>query len=759
MIEMKGNSLLFSLRKKRKLTLLKASRLIKVNPFLLFNMERGYIAINEKYAQKFAQFYDIDYNELMNEGGMPHSIKPHEKDSKRLFRLVKSFFMNKITIIVSLLFTIFGAIASPISGNKLLAMDDDYLSFYNEGYIASYNQVADWVNNEEYGSSKQGTMPLFYLLNGVHTNDYFAYYYDAEETKAERTTLSVNYDTYEEEEETESWLTKIMNFLNKEHMGFSIVDMLNLYGGDDANLFVDGRTSLRFNRDISGANVHFFESEWSNHEFNARLRLAGSDGSYNIDFNIRYSDGNQYILYGGTDLINPLNVYCVLSFSIDSLMLIYTPVDASSPAVSKVGESLKTLYDKGLGRFDKLLSSLGYEGDIKKFASDFLLDEARAKSEWLFLTVFFSISTLLGALSLCILFVGLVLIITKKEGEEERKTPIEKEQDKEKKRDLPRNWPFGPFIKEGYYRLAGLILVFIGNLTAPLVCSSLFGTFTSGKVDLMGAVDAFQLYPFQLFGSFILVSIIMNILIKGKNLPFKASLFMAGGLIYYVLELIVEVQLMRKSSLLAVAVDYLPGNIFWSVGVFAFISLFLFHTPKGCDSKGKEVAYRLCSLIPLSYIAASVVLLYLRKTHAIELPLYVRDLLLQKSNLLLLYGVLFLYGVCALKAFLKRKYGFEKEKLFENSYEYALYQDIVMVLALSVPVLLDLFASGNTTMSVLGFNHNPYLWILLPMFIFLRPRIPERDGILDAAYVVGVSLVWLVPYLSAIIMFVKWLPF
>ncbi len=756
MIEMQGNSLLYSLRKRHRYSLWKVSKESKVNIFALFNMERGYWRISEKSAKKLGAYYGVEPESLSNKGEIPSSIKIRDRDSARFFAFVKSFFMNKITLIVSLLVTIIGAIIAPISGVKLLDMDDNYLSYYNERYVGIYNQVADYANAGD-SSASIGTMPLFYVVNGVHTNDFF-YYAGLDEATASYS-YPLSYSDYDEEgEETNSWINKIYEFFNKEHLGFSIVDIMNLYTGDSASSFMNGKISIRFNRDESGGNIHFFESESVNASFSSRLRLSADEGHYNVEFNILYSDKSQYILYGAFDLLSPLKVYNVVSFSMDSLMLSYAPLKESDPMVKEVGDTLSSLLNKAMDDFSALLSKLGYEEGVSSFMESYLADEKTTKGRWVLLTVLFSLSSLLGALALCSFFIGLILILSNKDPEVEKASPIEKEEDKEKHRKLPKNWAFGPCIKEGYYRIAGLALVLTGNLLAPILCGNLFSSFDS-SLDLTKIVDTLSLYPFQLFGSFVLITVIMNILTKGKNLPFKASAFMAGGLIYYVLELVIEAQLLRKSAVLATAVDYLPGNLFWSVGIFAFISLFLFHTPKGCDSKKKEVAYRCCSLIPVGYIAISVALLYLRKTHQIALPLFVKDLLLQKSNLLLLYGVLFLYGVYFLRLFLKRRYGYEEAKRFENSSEYAFYQNAVMLLAMALPILLDVFCSDLSFFIALGFNHNQYLWILLPMFAFYRPRIPERDGFLDALYVVGITLVWFIPYLIAFIMFSNWLPF
>ncbi len=754
---MNGNSLLYSLRKKNKYSLFKASKESKVSIFALFNMERGYWRISEKNAKKLGAYYGVEANDLINTGEIPASIKTKEGDSARFFAFVKNFFMNKITMIVSLIATLAGAILSPISGVKLLDMDDNYLSHYNEGYVDVYNQVADYANSLD-GEAYIGTMPLFYLANGAHTNDFY-YYEGIEERSAISASYLLSYEDYgEEEEEPSSWINRIYQFFNKEHFGFSIVDIMNLYMGEDTSSFLEGKTTIRFNRDESGGNVHFFESERVNAAYSSRLRLSSDLSRYNVEFNVQYADKSQYILYGGFDLSSPLKVYNVVSFSMNSMIMEYKPLDKGDPSIEMVGETLYSLLDETMGAFSSLLAKLNYEDGVSSFMSDYLEDEAKVRGEWIALTVLFSVSSLLGALALCLFLIGLILSLTKKEPEEEKVSPLEEEEDKGEHKKLPRNYPFGPFIKEGYYRIAGLALVLTGNMLAPLLCANLFGSF-GNIVDISGIVDALSLYPFSLFGSFVLVTVLMNILTKGKNLPFKASMFMAGGLIYYVLELVIEMQLLRKSAVLAAAIDYLPGNLFWSVGIFAFIALFLFHTPERCDNKKKEIVYRCCSLIPLAYIAVSVTLLYLRKTHALTLSIFVKDLLLQKSNLLLLYGIIFLYGVYFLRLFLKKRYGYKEAKRFENSSQYALMQNTVMLLAMALPIFLDIFCSDNPFFIALGFNHNQYLWILLPMFAFYRPRIPERDGFLDALYVVGIAAVWIIPYLAAFIMFNNWLPF
>ncbi len=755
MSKMKGNSLLFSLRKERKLSLFKVSRGSKVSLFLLFNMERGYWRISSKSAEKLGAYYGVEPSSLLNEDDIPSSIKPHKGDSARFFSAIKRFFMSKITLIVSAIISLIGGVIAPISGVQLLDMDDNYLYYYNEGYISVYDQVADLTNAGDLYASI-GTMPLFYVVNGAHTNNY-SMYQKAESVEESYSVRSVDYNDYESEEETTSWITKIYEFLNKEHLGFSIVDLLNLYMGDSAN-WSEGKTSIRFNRDENGANIHFFEYEMYNATYSARLRLASSEAAYNIEFNILYNGGEQYILYGGYDLVNPIKIYSVVRYSMDSLILQYIPLEEGNSIIKEVTDVLVSIFDKAMNNFSSLLSVLNYKDGASTFMKNYIEDDKNVKSKWLLLTVIFSLSSILGSLAICIFFIGLILILTKKDPEEEKASPIEQEEDKEEHRELPRNWPFGPFIKEGYYRIAGLGLVLAGNLLAPIVASNIFATFNN-IVNLGKVVDALSLYPYQLFGSFVLITVLLNILLKGKNLPFKAATFMAGGLIYYVLELVVEMQLLRKSTVLATAVEYLPGNLFWSIGIFAFISLFLFHTPKGCDSKKKEIRYRCCSLIPVAYIVVSATLSYLRKKHIITLSLFVKDLLLQKSNLLLLYGVLFLYGVYFLRLYLDKRYGYKEAKRFLNSSQYALYQNIVMLIALSVPIVMDIFCSDIPFFSMLGFNHNPYLWILLPMFAFYRPRIPERDGFLDACYVVAVSLVWFVPYFSALLMFINWMPF
>lgn len=179
-------------------------------------------------------------------------------------------------------------------------------------------------------------------------------------------------------------------------------------------------------------------------------------------------------------------------------------------------------------------------------------------------------------------------------------------------RDLRGNWSFGPFIPETLLRLGAIAIVLASSIMLFHLCHTVLA---SGDLMAIASLigDAEKWYKFMplvsmacLLWFFVRLEIMPS---ERYNLLPAIIMFFFGGCVYYVAENMLAFYLSDTGNyyynLLFIGLTYiLPGNLFWGIGCFALIDLFLLTTPLSSQTKRGRLfggAWPFCRLCTFSF--------------------------------------------------------------------------------------------------------------------------------------------------------------
>ena len=173
------------------------------------------------------------------------------------------------------------------------------------------------------------------------------------------------------------------------------------------------------------------------------------------------------------------------------------------------------------------------------------------------------------------------------------------------------------------------------------------------------------------------------------------------------------------------ALNYLPGNIFWGMGVYALFALFLFARPK-LFSKNKKlsVLWKSFVIIPLFYLIISMVYSCLVNAKVWNaMPYYVSFLMFPK-------GLCITVIVCAFCLFVKYfrtiaivLLGHKNAETFFKGNQYILAKNITACILILLVGIVDLIlhytvSSDNVYMKALNLGNNFYTPLVKDMSLF-----------------------------------------
>ncbi|MBQ9456918.1 MAG: hypothetical protein IJU64_00175, partial [Bacilli bacterium] len=214
-----------------------------------------------------------------------------------------------------------------------------------------------------------------------------------------------------------------------------------------------------------------------------------------------------------------------------------------------------------------------------------------------------------------------------------------------------------PVLGEWVIRGIGFALIALGSVFMHIINASLATPAIEDLYPLFKMINA--------AGQVLLVVALIGIIAETRrNLTFTAAAFFTMAVTYYLavnsvffaLDSTIKVDFMGVSFSQFLS-KMLPGNIFMSMGLFAFIGFFLFEDPPSWLVNRK--VFRLLSLIPTGIAILSVVLSILYRAEAIAPNYWVSSFFFVRDVDGLFVGIAFLFELFLFRHFIAKRYGKE----------------------------------------------------------------------------------------------------
>jgi len=311
---------------------------------------------------------------------------------------------------------------------------------------------------------------------------------------------------------------------------------------------------------------------------------------------------------------------------------------------------------------------------------------------------------------------------------------------------LKKNWSIFPFLPETVLRLASVGLV----LTSSIILFRLvYSLFHAGALDISTALQVFQdgksflqMQNYVVAATMLWFFIRIEIMSKRNAAIYTAISFAFMGVLYYIgIDMIgfylEDVSDAYHLMLLTVLKLILPGNVFWGIGAFALLVLFIGTTPKGY-STGKRILWHSLGLFPMAYLLGSY--FYQVGTSLwgwSEWPEWAANLLFRKQFASTVFAILFPFGVTWLRHIIRRKYGEDQaEKYFEGN-AYYFEKNLIACLIIAAIATVNGLMKDSSFAKALDLKRAVWVWVLIPPILFYHPRIGERSQKLDLAFTVA----------------------
>jgi len=314
---------------------------------------------------------------------------------------------------------------------------------------------------------------------------------------------------------------------------------------------------------------------------------------------------------------------------------------------------------------------------------------------------------------------------------------------------VPKNKGMNLLINEFTVRAISLLFLFLSSMVTYFVFleslhlavpSANTSDIVRNLISNLSIVAVLTLY-------FLKLDIYQN---KKNAAAFSWFLFITG-LLYYLLIVVVYFILdgiTGSTDILGTILNYLPGNIVWAVLTFNAFTIFLFSKPNfKKETPTKRLLFRLCSLIPLSYLLISSVISIGMKAYDWNIHYLVSSLLFFKAPYITVFALFYSLFVFFYRRYTVKKYGEENALLYQQGNKYNFYRNIAacaLILILGIIDIIFLVAAPNNKF---GFGTNFIILIAIPLLLFYRPHFGKRNATWDLIY----NLLYVFVYIAGII--------
>jgi transcriptional regulator with XRE-family HTH domain len=324
------------------------------------------------------------------------------------------------------------------------------------------------------------------------------------------------------------------------------------------------------------------------------------------------------------------------------------------------------------------------------------------------------------------------------------------------------NMKVTPFLPETFLRISGIVLMAVSS--ALLFQLILKFTAADDIFSLLLLADQalswYQLMPYVAAASLLWFFVRLEIL-QSEHYNVLPSILMlfCFGVLYYVFDLVLGYYLDQSSDvyhnlLFTVFTQVMPGNLFWGIGCFALIVLFLMTTPT-FKNKASLVLWRLLSLLPIGYLAFSY--FYAVGTSLWNWPSWpdvFSKLLFRKQFAATFFAIFYPLSIGLYRFIVYRKYGKDQAEMYFHGNRYFFIKNLIACGWIGLICLFCYLAQGTAYLKTMGLSQGYYLAYLIPFILFYHPHLGKRNLVLDEVitlfYVLSLSFAYL--YIAKILL-------
>ncbi len=306
-----------------------------------------------------------------------------------------------------------------------------------------------------------------------------------------------------------------------------------------------------------------------------------------------------------------------------------------------------------------------------------------------------------------------------------------------------------PVLGEWVIRGIGFALIVLGSVFMHIINASLATPAIEDLYPLFKMINA--------AGQVLLVVALIGIIAETRrNLTFTAAAFftmavtfyLAVNSVFFALDSTIKIDFMgiTFSQFLSAM---LPGNIFMSMGLFAFIGFFLFEDPPSWLVKRK--VFRLLSLIPTGIAILSVVLSILYRAQAITPNYWVSSFFFVRDVDGLFVGIAFLFELFLFRHVIAKRYGKENVDELMSRPSVQFKKNLILCLIVAIyTAIFYLVPSGGRM--YLRLDDHTLIFCLIPLLLLYKPAGKNRSNASNILYYALYILTFLIPTIVTLVM-------
>ena len=307
---------------------------------------------------------------------------------------------------------------------------------------------------------------------------------------------------------------------------------------------------------------------------------------------------------------------------------------------------------------------------------------------------------------------------------------------------LCRSTPMRPIFGEWVIRGLGLGLLALGSVFLSMIDKSIL----TGEI-----VNAYALFRnFTDMGAFLLVIALVGIIAETrKGLTRNSVIFFTLAITYYltVTSLFYFVNNVITDVIAGITFSdffaaLLPGNIFFSIGLFAFLGFFLFEEPPTWLIHRK--IFRLLCLIPLSISILSIVYSALLTFNLVTPNYWISSMFFVRDFDGHFIGILYIFILYFARKYLSKNYGKDQADQLMQTPAVQLMKNTALCIAILFYVLL-FYVLPQEGKEALALSEHTFLYLLIPVLFFYKPKGPNRSLASDIVYYALYIFAFLLP--------------
>ena len=306
-----------------------------------------------------------------------------------------------------------------------------------------------------------------------------------------------------------------------------------------------------------------------------------------------------------------------------------------------------------------------------------------------------------------------------------------------------------PVLGEWVIRGIGFALIVLGSIFMHIINASLATPAIEDLYPLFKMINA--------AGQVLLVVALIGIIAETRrNLTFTAAMFFTMAVTYYLavnsvffaLDSTIKIDFMGISFSQFLSM-MLPGNIFMSMGLFAFIGFFLFEDPPSWLVKRK--VFRLLSLIPTGIAILSVVLSILYRAEAITPNYWVSSFFFVRDVDGLFVGIAFLFELFLFRHVIAKRYGKENVDELMSRPSVQFKKNLILCLIIAIYTAIFYLVPSGGRMH-LRLDDHTLIFCLIPLLLFYKPAGKNRSNASNILYYALYILTFLIPTIVTLVM-------